>query len=79
MIDRIAWNNLALCNINNTEMVTSRHAAEYLGMHVEAFRQLARDNNLQPDLRIGRTGLYTRATLDSLDKRRRRVGRPRNA
>jgi hypothetical protein len=56
---------------------TTAEAAQYCGLSERGFIYHIRRGHVVADYTIGRSNLYTRATLDALNATRRKAGRPR--
>lgn len=73
---RTAWHDLIKLTFEGVELVETRQAASYLGMHNKAFLRLCSDKDTKPDLNWLGHNLYSRATLDNIDHQRNQPGRP---
>ena len=60
--------------VNN--VFTTKEAAKYLGLSMAGLRYHVRHGNIKPDRIAGGRLLFSRVTLDALNKNRRSPGRP---
>jgi hypothetical protein len=58
---------------------TTAEAAQYCGLTLRGFVYHVRRGDVAADYRIGRSNMYTKATLDTFNATRRKAGRPRKA
>ena len=58
---------------------TTAQAAQYCGLTLRGFIYHVRQGHITADRVIGRSNIYTRATLDAFNATRRKAGRPRKS
>jgi len=65
--------------MTSLDILGTAAAAVYLDCSVEALRKAIQRGALRPDQQVGRSFVFSRATLDEYRRTKRGVGRPKSA